>query len=399
MDLLNHLQDLSLPPLKPFLTVGLPVIFGTLLIRSRFPLDPAYHTEPAVSPRVTLTKEERDASPYPENFFEGGRYVETPYGTIRTYEFGNAEGPRILLIHGITSPSPCFHALAMELAPTHRILTLDLPGRGYSDAPIDLPYDDRFYTSIILNVLTSVGWVSSTNNDAKDPISVLGYSMGGPIATALVRFMPQLFTNPSTGTTGKLILVAPAGLLHRKSLSLFSRLAISSLLPVAAVTAIQRFFRLRYPQKVEESRLLHPRTLKEKQDAADAYREDEDKWWDIDAISYFQSLTHSGFARAFTSSYRHAPLFNQHDRLFRHPNIQNPKLKVLSIWGAEDAIVPLKSAEEMRECVPKAGVLVFEGAGHDVVRSRAREMTPVVKRFLDGEEVAGGEVEGARWME
>ena len=71
------------------------------------------------SPRIqlsSLSKEEIAALPYPPDFYPGGRWVKTPHGTIRVYEFGPETGKKVLLIHGISSPCYVFRDLAWRLA-------------------------------------------------------------------------------------------------------------------------------------------------------------------------------------------------------------------------------------------------------------------------------------------
>src|ERR1700742_5302946 len=52
-----------------------------------------------VIPAVTDSQISRLA--YPPDYFPGGRDVETPFGSIRVYEFGPDNGQKILFVHGI----------------------------------------------------------------------------------------------------------------------------------------------------------------------------------------------------------------------------------------------------------------------------------------------------------
>ena len=53
--------------------------------------------------------------PYPPNAFPGARDVDTPYGSIRVYEWGPEDGHAVLLIHGISTPSIALGPLARRL--------------------------------------------------------------------------------------------------------------------------------------------------------------------------------------------------------------------------------------------------------------------------------------------
>lgn len=76
------------------------------------------------SPRSTqlalLSEEDVKKLPYPPDILPGGRQVSTPYGYIQVYEWGPETGERVLLVHGISTPTISLGDLAHELV-----------GRGY----------------------------------------------------------------------------------------------------------------------------------------------------------------------------------------------------------------------------------------------------------------------------
>lgn len=75
--------------------------------------------EPICSPlkyiSTNLSQEEQDNLPYPPDVFPGGRDVETPYGSIRVFEWGPEDGRKVLLVHGISTPAMSLGGLAEEL--------------------------------------------------------------------------------------------------------------------------------------------------------------------------------------------------------------------------------------------------------------------------------------------
>ena len=106
--------------------VGLTVLATTsavsLLLALRFTIysttrKPQQRTIP--SPRETLiphiTPTQAKALPYPSDLFPGARDVETPYGTMRVYEWGPEDGRKVLFIHGDTTPAPMFAPIAEAL--------------------------------------------------------------------------------------------------------------------------------------------------------------------------------------------------------------------------------------------------------------------------------------------
>lgn len=62
-----------------------------------------------------LLAEEVEELPYPPDALPGARDVDSPYGSTRVYEWGPADGERILLIHGISTPSIALSDLAYKL--------------------------------------------------------------------------------------------------------------------------------------------------------------------------------------------------------------------------------------------------------------------------------------------
>jgi hypothetical protein len=53
--------------------------------------------------------------PYPPDALPGSRDVGSPYGTTRVYEWGPVNGAKILLVHGISTPSIALAGLAHQL--------------------------------------------------------------------------------------------------------------------------------------------------------------------------------------------------------------------------------------------------------------------------------------------
>jgi len=63
-----------------------------------------------------LSKEEIDELPYPPDLFPGARDVDTPYGSIRVYEWGPKDGRKVLFVHGISTPCLSLGRIAQQLA-------------------------------------------------------------------------------------------------------------------------------------------------------------------------------------------------------------------------------------------------------------------------------------------
>lgn len=61
------------------------------------------------SPRETqlpyLSPSEKAKLPYPPDALPGARDIPSPYGSLRVYEWGPEHGRRVLMVHGISTPS------------------------------------------------------------------------------------------------------------------------------------------------------------------------------------------------------------------------------------------------------------------------------------------------------
>lgn len=160
----------------------------------------------------------------------------TQYGTIRVYEFGPEQGRKVLMVHGISTSCMTLSDIAHSLVEKGcRVMMFDLFGRGFSDAPGDLPYDTRLFVTQMLLVLASspLAW---TGNDA---FTLIGYSLGGGIGANFAATYPHMVET--------LILLSPSGLIRPENIGRLSRLIFTSGLVPDRLLAWMTKRRLRMP--------------------------------------------------------------------------------------------------------------------------------------------------------
>src|SRR5271156_2676462 len=63
----------------------------------------------------TLSEDALGKLPYPPDCLPGPRDVNTPYGSIRVYEWGPEDGRKVLLVHGVSTPCVALGAVAHGL--------------------------------------------------------------------------------------------------------------------------------------------------------------------------------------------------------------------------------------------------------------------------------------------
>lgn len=76
---------------------------------------------------TSLSDKEKKNLPVPPDVFPGLRDVSSPYGSIRVYEWGPEDGPKLLFVHGISTPSLALGGLAHALVDGgYRVMMFDL---------------------------------------------------------------------------------------------------------------------------------------------------------------------------------------------------------------------------------------------------------------------------------
>ncbi|RDA96040.1 hypothetical protein CP533_5920 [Ophiocordyceps camponoti-saundersi (nom. inval.)] len=271
-----------------------------------------------LGPPRSISQEKHHHHPHPQHHHQhhelvyqpdtlpGARDVETPYGSVRVYEFGPEDGQKVLLVHGITTPCLPLAPLAQGLVERGcRVMLFDLFGRGYSDGVGDLPHDSRLYVSQMLCVLAS----SPLSWTGRDAFRLVGYSMGGAIAIHFAISFPHLVSS--------LVLLAPAGLIRFDAPTSAIRLVISAGALPQFILATMAAVRLRSPLTspppnpvsrtavavaAAEAEIASPDT------AHHAPLEDR-----ITDYVRWQVENHPGFVPAFLSCIHAAPLTNQHE--------------------------------------------------------------------------------------
>ncbi|KAJ8652167.1 hypothetical protein O0I10_012225 [Lichtheimia ornata] len=326
---------------KQLITIVIAGIFSALFFRT----DPALkNTLPSLRVQPSDT--------YTLDFYPGGHFVELPQGTMRYWLFGNPDGERVVLVHGISSGAVTYDKLARHLADNgYYVLVFDLWGRGYSDAPPGY-YDESLYTTQLVLLLQKVGWQRA---------NVVGISLGGGIATSFTAFYPEI--------VNKLVLIAPAGLMDsEKDLPLYGKL-----LKLSMVRSLSQQSWFKWVAHKGVAHFFKTSRTKESRTSPDFNR--------LATAVFSQFQGHSGFFRAFLSTVMDYPLDDLHDR-YQKIGQQNPNLPVLVIWGDEDKTVPFRHAPRLQQYIPQSQLLRFDGAGHDVLITRYEAVDQAISEFL-----------------
>ncbi|CAO1628283.1 unnamed protein product [Parajaminaea phylloscopi] len=294
-------------------------------------------TLPDVKRAPKLIKGEA-GEPYPEDILPNGRYLETPIGRIRYYEFGpeKPSAGHIILVHGITTPQP-WSGLAPALTEAgYRVLTFDLPGRGASDSP-QIAHDTHLYMSTLTYLLTALPhWPVKFH--------LLGMSLGGGIVANFAHYFPE--------RVDKLILMCPAGAAPKDQLRFGQRLFGSGYLGMSVMTAMAKTLPLGLPLS------------------------------SANPLVSWQASNHPGFFFSFLSSYRSGPIFGQAEIL--KSVVRSFGSRVTAVWGDYDSVVPMSSIDYLGEEGKqlRERTIVIPGGEHFIVVSRPKETAAAVLKQL-----------------
>ena len=282
--------------------------------------------------RPRMTKAARASAP--------GQFADLPQGVTHYQWLGADKGPLIVCVHGLTTPSFVWRPLADGLERLgFRVLIYDLYGRGYSDRPRGAQ-DTRFFVTQLEDLLDTLG--------VDEPITLMGYSMGGTIAAAFAaKHGPRL---------RQLVLLAPAGMGH-------------DLGPVARLV-VNHDWLGRWLFMAHYGRSFRAATETERGLASS-----------IDNVVDLQQaeLEWRGFRPAVLSSLRGAL---DEDVEQAHHAIAQAGLPVLAIWAREDEVIPISGMGRLAQWNRDARQEVIEGAGHALVYTHDAELLDLLDTHL-----------------
>lgn len=284
--------------------------------------------------RRPMNRRVRDMAP--------GHFAALSGGPTHYDWLGPQRGPVAVCVHGLTTPSFVWLGLARHLTSMgYRVLIYDLYGRGYSARPRG-PQDAAFFTRQLSELLA--------HEKVGDDITLLGYSMGGAIATA--------FAAEEHHRLRRLILLAPAGMGHE--LGKLARWTVEW--PVLG----DWVFHMGYPAQLRRG--------------IDAERGVASAVEDIHDLQA-QQLLYRGFVRSVLASLRGTLRQSLEDA---HREIAHHRLPVAAIWGREDAVIPLRAMGTLAQWNRNVRHVVLEGAGHGLVYSHAEQVAEAISETWNG---------------
>jgi pimeloyl-ACP methyl ester carboxylesterase len=244
-------------------------------------------------------------------------------GDVLVVQAGHSDAPTVLLVHGLGQNGFTDWVPTMrQLARRYRVVAVDLPGYGYSTAPLG-KYSPKNYARVLQQVLA---------RHAKQPALVVGHSMGGAVALRLASDFPD--------TTGRLVLVDVAGILHRTA---YVKHSATDPVPIEGLPDV-----LKDPvTRIKDfGRAAVERAFGLPNDPTRVLRQSDLAWELI-----LRNRTNVNAALALVDEDFSAAIHT-----LRQPT--------QIIWGAADTIAPLRTGQVLVRRIPSAQLKTMAGVGH-----------------------------------
>ncbi len=262
----------------------------------------------------------------------------------RTANNGAASQP-LVFVHGLSGCWSNWLEQLPVLAARHRVITLDLPGFGYSPMPSQR-ITISGYARLLDRLLGQLGI---------DAAAVVGNSMGGFIAAELAIAFPQ--------RVERLVLISAAGISttgHRgstRAVPVIRRLETA--LAGAGAWVAAKSDTLARRARVREALLnvvvRHPSRLPAAL-----------------AAEQLRGAGKPGFLQGLQAVL-------DYDIRERLPEIACP---TLIVWGDRDRLIPVHDADVFAELIPNSHKVVFEDTGHMAMLERPAAFNALLEDFL-----------------
>ncbi|MDE3096857.1 MAG: alpha/beta hydrolase [Chloroflexota bacterium] len=242
-------------------------------------------------------------------------------------------GAAIVLVHGFGGSTYSYRHQIPAFSQDRRVIAVDLKGFGYSERRADAGLSATDQVRMLKRLLDQFGVAHA---------AFVGHSMGGAVVQRFAAAYPE--------AVDALVLAGSVRPVARARVWLPAPLVRPFAPAIAALTA-SRMLTLAF----------HDRTKLD-----DAVRD-----------AYLRPLRLRGSLDGLLAMMRD----HRHDA---PADLSRVRMPVLLLWGADDRLVPLRVAHEIRRDLPQARLTVIEGAGHMLLEEQPGACNRAIDEFLRG---------------
>jgi pimeloyl-ACP methyl ester carboxylesterase len=269
-----------------------------------------------------------------------GQFADLSKGRTHFRWSGPVNGPIVVCIHGLSTPSYMFAGTERSLAALgYRVLTFDLYGRGFSDRASGKQTID-FFLAQLRELLE--------NQSIDERLTLVGFSMGGALATA--------FAAEEGRRISSLVLIAPAGVAPAyddKYSRVWTLPVIGDwLMRVAGGWALRR----ELESQINDATIIPD--LLDRQAAETRTR---------------------GYMPAILSARRNV-LSQTLDE--DHIAVRDYETPALAIWGRIDPAVPIQAMARLTELNPDCHHVEIKDGGHCIPQTHPSKIADALRTFL-----------------
>ncbi len=273
-------------------------------------------------------------------------FVTLPSGARAHYRMqGNRDGKTMLLLHGSNSSLHTWESWVESLSDDFFTVTIDLPGHGLTGPVPDEDYTYKGMVRFLKEFNESLGLKSFVLG---------GNSMGGGVTLSYALTYP--------GDVTHLILVDASGV----------RLPASTSGKVDRPLAFElagRWYANWILENITPRSLARDGLMKSVSRTEIVTEDMIDRYWELVRHPGNRSAT----AKRFSSYREMGGLDLPVDRI---------TAPTLIIWGQEDTLIPVETADVLTAKIPNAQLRIFEGVGHLPMEEIAAETASEVRNFL-----------------
>ena len=255
------------------------------------------------------------------------------------------EGPVVLLLHGLGTSLLTWYCNIDALADAgYRVIAPDLPGYGDSDKPSHLDYGPESAANFVYDFSQELGL---------DRFSLVGSSAGGLIAGLFALEYPEMVE--------KMVLVGSGG--FGRKVSWFLRVMS---LPVVGDLIYQPWLN----NKMEATKYLFyrpPAIL-------------EELLPEMNRVKLLPGAR-AAMLRSIRSSIN---LWGLRKEGYILERLKASPVPLMTVWGADDIIIPVSHAEAVRRELPESVVRIIPECGHWPQMEKPGQFNPILTGFLGG---------------